>query len=77
MKKLSLPTNVEFKNYKGFVIKVDPLDDSLNEFIGLAIDEEKTCKFGATGKTRNEVGRELESYIDNYRKFERRKLIVN
>lgn len=77
MRKLSLPTNIEFQNHKGFVIKVDPVDDSLSEFVGLAVNEEKTAKFVATGKTRNEVGRELERYIDNYRKFERRRLIVS
>ena len=78
MKKLTVPLHLAFGSYKGFVIRVNPLDDdSLDEFVGVAINEEKTAKFMATGKTRNGAGQELERYIDEYRKFERRKLIVN
>lgn len=77
MSNLKLSKSVEFGNYKGFIIKVTPLDDTFSEFAGVAINEEHTAKFVATAKTRNECGRQLERYIDVYRKTEKQKLIIN
>lgn len=77
MNKLQIGANLKFKNYKGFVINVSALDNSFAEFIGIAVSEERNVKFGAIGKTRNDVGRELESYVDAYRGSEKQKLILS
>lgn len=73
-KKLILPTNVEFPEYKGFVIKVEPVDD---EYIGVAVNNDvPKVVFTERGETRNEVGKKLEGYVDIYRKNQKQKLVI-
>jgi hypothetical protein len=79
MAKLILPDNIEFNDYKGFVIKVDQVEGT-EIFAGVAINKgqgEAKTMFTALGKTRNEVGRELEKYVDIYRKSVKPKLTLN
>ena len=77
MKKLKLPIQVKFIEHKGFVYNVEPVDDRLNEFVGVALLPDSTIRFDATGKTRNECGRKLEEYITMYRKSQPERLIIS
>lgn len=73
---LILPTKIELQPYKGFIISVKPVDNSLTEFIGVAQNAEKTATFTALANSRNECGRQLENYVDIYRKSEKQQKII-
>ena len=89
MAKLIVPTNVEFPEYKGFVIKVDLIEGSSSQYIGLAVEkvgryiilegqrERKQTTFQTTGTDRNEVGRKLQKYVDQYRRSVKERLIIS
>ena len=81
MSKLILPKKIEFQNYKGFVMKVEPLDKDMDDWVGIAVPIDKKLdnvdQFVAEGKSRNEVGQKLEKYVDIYRKGQKHKLIIN
>ncbi len=81
MSKLILPSNIEFNNYKGFVMKVEPLDKDSDDWVGIAVPIDKKLdnvdQFVAEGKSRNEVGQKLEKYVDVYRKSRKQKLTIN
>jgi hypothetical protein len=79
MSKLILPESIEFNDYKGFTIKVDQIEGT-ETFLGVAMNQgsgESKAMFSAQGNSRNEVGRELEKYIDKYRESVKPKLIIN
>lgn len=66
---LILPNSVKFRNYKGFTFNVKEVK-SVGYFGGIAICSEggKRIELRASGRTRNECGRNLEKLVDLYRK---------